>query len=126
MRVLIIEDDAIIGTDLEIASSDMGFSDIAFAMDEAEAIAMGKIAPPDLIISDIRLGSSGSGVRAVNEILRAAGAAVVFVTGLMDADEMDQSGGVVALGKPWNATRLQMAISQTVKQPAGVTVAWWR
>jgi DNA-binding response OmpR family regulator len=120
VRLLIIEENAIIGEDLELSALDLGFREIMRAHDEAAAIEMARANPPDLIVCDVRLGASTPGVRAVNEILRHGPAAIVFLTGLLPGNEIVvDDAGVAMLGKPFNTRGLQEAISRTTTKPAG-------
>lgn len=121
MRALIIEDNAIIGADLELSVADLGFSDVAVARNEIEAVETAKAAPPDLIVCNV--GPSDAGIRAVNEILRDDAAAVVFVGGLLPGNEIVVGAtGTVMLGKPCDVRRLRKAVSRAATQSAGSNV----
>jgi CheY-like chemotaxis protein len=123
MRVLVIEDDAIIGADLELCAADLGFKEVLAARDEAGAVAVAESSHPNLIICDLRLGPEGSGVRAANAILRQGPAAIVFVTGLLPGNELVvDKAGVVTLGKPCDVIGLKRAINRAVTRPAGSRV----
>lgn len=123
MRVLVIEDDAIIGADLELCAADLGFREVVVARDEADAVALAERAHPHLVICDLRLGPEGSGVRAANAILSKGPAAVVFVTGLLPGNQLVvDDAGVVMLGKPCDVSGLKKAINRAVVRPAGSSV----
>jgi two-component system, response regulator PdtaR len=70
LRVLIIEDDALIAMLLAELLAGMGHDVCASAATEAEAVIAATRYGPDLMIVDAGLGR-GSGVSAVEEILRA-------------------------------------------------------
>ncbi len=79
-RVLVIEDDAIIGMLYEDVLAEMGHSLCAIAMTGSQAVAAATKHKPDLIIADASL-RDGSGVDAVNEILRSRFVPHLFVSG---------------------------------------------
>ena len=69
LRVLVIEDDALIAMMLAEVLGDMGHEVCATAGTPAEAIAAARRENPDLVLSDVKL-RNGSGIDAVEEILR--------------------------------------------------------
>ncbi|MEP5731336.1 MAG: response regulator [Sulfitobacter sp.] len=79
--VMIIEDEAIIAMDIEAIVGDMGHRITGIAQTQAEAVALAKADPPDLILADIQLADNSSGIDAVNDILKALGKRpVIFIT----------------------------------------------
>src|SRR3954454_11694704 len=80
LRVLVIEDDALIAMLLTEMLAGMGHDVCATAATEAEAVIAATRYGPDLMIVDAGLGR-GSGVSAVEEILRAGPLAHVFISG---------------------------------------------
>ena len=78
LRVLIAEDDGLIATLLADLLVGMGYEVCASAATEAQAVAAALQHKPDLMIVDAGLGR-GSGIAAVEEILRAGPLAHVFV-----------------------------------------------
>ena len=70
LRVLVIEDDALIAMLLSELLAGMGHAVCATAATESEAVTAAARYRPDLMIVDAGLGQ-GSGVSAVEEILRA-------------------------------------------------------
>ena len=81
LRVLIAEDDALIAMLLAELLAGMGHDVCATAATEAEAVIAATRHGPDLMIVDEGLARGGSGVSAVEEILRAGPRAHVFLSG---------------------------------------------
>lgn len=79
LRVLVVEDDAVIGVLLAEMLEEMGHDVCAVEATEAEAVIAAARWHPDLMIVDVRLGE-GSGVAAVDEIHRAGPVPHVFVS----------------------------------------------
>ena len=76
--VLIVEDDAIIAIDMELAFEDAGFEVIGPAADEAQALALIRTRRPDFAALDwnLRTGTSAG----IAEALARVGTRFVFVT----------------------------------------------
>jgi len=117
LRVLVIEDDALIAMMLGEMLSDLGHQVCATATTPAEAIAAARQEAPDLLLSDVKL-RNGSGIDAVEEILRSRPVSHMFMTG-------DTAGlklrlpDAVAVRKPFSAAALAKAIEKAVE--AGAT-----
>jgi two-component system, response regulator PdtaR len=108
LRVLVVEDDFMIGTLLAEVLEGMGHDVCAIEATEAGAVAGALRHRPDLMIVDARLGS-GSGVSAVEEILRTRFVPHVFVSG--DALRVRvQKPDAVVMQKPYREPELAAAI----------------
>ena len=59
---------------------DLGHTVMGIAASQAEAIALARAKRPGLVLADIHLGEGGSGLSAVNEILKSIDVPVIFVT----------------------------------------------
>jgi len=80
LRILVVEDDVMIGELLAETLEDLGHTVCAVETKAANAVAAAARHHPDLMIVDVGLGEA-SGISAVNEILRAGFVPHVFVTG---------------------------------------------
>jgi len=78
--VLVIEDEPIIALDIAGIVRDLGHTVVGVAASQAEAVAMARAKQPGLVLADIHLGEGGSGLSAVNEILKSIDVPVIFVT----------------------------------------------
>jgi two-component system, response regulator PdtaR len=108
LRVLIVEDDAMIGLLLAELLAGMGHEVCATAATEVDAVTAAVRYRPDLMIVDGRLGH-GSGVSAVDEILRAGPLAHVFVSGDPGKIKARRPAAVV-VRKPFRQVDLVRAI----------------
>jgi CheY-like chemotaxis protein len=116
LRVLVVEDDAFIAMLLAELLAGMGHDVCATAATEADAVTAAMRYRPDLMIVDGRLGG-GSGVSAVEEILRAGPLAHVFVSG--DAGRIQaRRPGAVVLRKPFRQDELVRAIEKALAAAA--------
>jgi len=108
LRVLVIEDDALVAMLLSELLAGMGHGVCGTAASEVEAVIAATRYDPDLMIVDARLGR-GSGVSAVEQILRAGPVAHVFVSG--DAESVRRrKPDAIVVRKPFRETELARAI----------------
>jgi two-component system, response regulator PdtaR len=119
LRVMIIEDEALIALLFEDVLAELGHEVCASERTEAAAIAAAARCHPQLIISDARL-HEGSGIAAVNAIMKAGFIPHLFVSGdLIDRKLLNPAAGV--LRKPFDEKQLVDAISRAV-DPAIVLI----
>ncbi len=78
--VLIVEDEAIISTELSLIVKDLGHSVIGVARTSAEASAAASQRKPGLILADIKLADGSSGLDAVNAIIEDGLPPAIFIT----------------------------------------------
>ena len=81
VRVLVIEDEAVIALDVAKIVRNAGHQVVGIAATERAAVDLAKKHNPHLVLADIQLRDGDSGIAAVREILKAVSAPVIFVTG---------------------------------------------
>jgi CheY-like chemotaxis protein len=119
LRVLVIEDDALIAMVLAEMLSNLGHRVCATAATPGEAIAAARQEGPDLLLSDVKL-RNGSGIDAVEEILRSRPVPHMFMTGDTAGLKLRRPDAV-AVRKPFSAAALAKAIEKALE--AGRVVA---
>jgi CheY-like chemotaxis protein len=117
LRILVAEDDPLIGMFLGEALTEMGHEVCATESTQAETVAAAARCSPDLMIVDARLGD-GSGVLAVEEILRAGFIPHVFATG-DSATLRTLEAAAVVIGKPYHEPQLARAIERAMDTAPG-------
>ncbi len=113
LRILIVEDDAMIGMLLGEMLEAMGYSVCSIATTEDEAVRDALALAPELMIVDIQL-RKGGGASAVATISQSRDIPCVFVSG----DTSDSSGapaGAVMLAKPYDEAGLTAAMARVLK-----------
>lgn len=110
LRVLVVEDDAIIGALLAEVLADLGYDVCPVETTEAGAVAAAARSKPDLMIADVTL-ASGSGVSAVDQVCQAGPVPYVFISGDVFQAAMP---GAVLLRKPFRAADLVQAIGRAL------------
>jgi CheY-like chemotaxis protein len=116
LRVLVVEDDALIALLLAELLAGMGHDVCATAATEAQAVTAAARHRPDLIIVDAAL-ARGSGVSAVEEILRAGPVAHLFVSGDPGTVQALRPSAVV-VRKPFREADLVKAIESALNAAA--------
>ena len=116
LSVLVVEDDAVIGMLLAEMLAEMGHGTCAIAATEADAVAAAGRCRPDLMIVDARLGE-GSGIAAVDEILRSGPVPYLFASGNAPRVLALRPDAVV-LQKPFGEPDLALAIQRVLDDAA--------
>ena len=117
LRILVVEDDAMIAMLLAEMFAATGHDVCAIEATEAGAVAAAAQCRPDLMIVDARLGD-GSGVSAMEEILRTGFVPHVFISGDISTVRALKPDAV-AIQKPFDEFDLVRAIQRAL----GATVA---
>ena len=112
LRVLVIEDDALLGYVLGQVLEELGYEVVAIEATQAGAVAAAATTKPDLMIVDVHL-RSGGGMAAVSEICAARFVPHVFVTGDIAATKAKRPGAV-AIQKPYVEADLARAIGEAL------------
>jgi two-component system, response regulator PdtaR len=115
LRILVVEDDAMIGMMLTEMLEEMGHDVCSIEATEAEAISAADRCRPDLMIVDVLLGG-GNGVSAVTEILRAGPMPHLFVSGDISRIKALRPDAVV-IQKPYRESDLARAIQLALDTP---------
>jgi CheY-like chemotaxis protein len=121
LRILVFEDDAVIGGLLAETLVDLGHTVCAVETKAANAVAAAARCHPDLMIVDVGLGEA-SGIAVVKEILRSGFVPHVFVTG--DAlRDLSLGPDAILIQKPFRARDIVQAIQRALEAPARYGVA---
>ena len=116
LRILIVEDDPLIGPLLAEMLEDLGHFICGVEVDATDAVAVAALCHPDLMIVDVGLGEV-SGVAAVNEILSGEFVPHIFVSGnvLRNLGRLDPRA--ILIQKPYREAELVAAIQRAISSP---------
>ncbi len=109
-RILVVEDDAIIGQLLAETLVSLGHDVCAVEATEAGAVAAAALHRPDLMIVDVSL-ADGSGIAAMKQINRAVPVPHLFMSGHTRQAAVP---GAVLLTKPFREADLVQAIGRAL------------
>lgn len=84
MRVLIVEDEALIATYLEALVVSFGYEVCAIAASAPDAVASAALHMPDVALMDIRLARRTSGIDAAREIYSRQSLRCIFLSANLD------------------------------------------
>jgi DNA-directed RNA polymerase specialized sigma24 family protein len=114
-RVLIIEDEPIIGLDLTRVARELGHTVVGVAATRAEAVAMAREEKPGLVLADVRLADGSSGMDAAADILKSFDIPVIFITAfpehLLTGDRPEPA---FLITKPFREDAVQALIGQAL------------
>lgn len=113
MRVVVVEDEAIIAMALQASLAAMGYEVCAVAHSAAEANAAIAVHRPDLLTCDVDLGPGGSGVEVATKAYEDWGIRTLFISGNIDSALVQSTRSISPLGylaKPFPALRLVAAL----------------
>lgn len=112
-RILIVEDDAGVATDIEARLTSMGYRPSGRATSGQQALAFTKEQHPDLVLMDIGLRKGTDGIDAAEALLRRFHVPVVFLNPRPEdatRDDFEISGPFGLIRKPFHHRDVQSAI----------------
>ncbi|MCW8084507.1 response regulator [Roseococcus sp. MDT2-1-1] len=117
-RLLLVEDDYLIGLNAEMILTDAGHEVLGPATTADEAIALAEAARPDLVLMDIRLAEGSSGLEAAAEIFQRLGIRSLFVSAHADDRTREQGNREASpvgwLAKPYSSEELGRAVTNAL------------
>lgn len=115
VRVLVIEDEALIASHLDSIVAEAGHQVVANATTAEEARILFAEEKPNLVLSDVQLADGSSGVEAVDAITAESDVPVIFITAfpeLLLTGERPEPAFLI--GKPFRDETVRTAISQAL------------
>ncbi|WP_284943592.1 response regulator [Acidisoma cladoniae] len=114
LRIVLVEDDDLIGILLGAMLEGMGHDVVAVVATEDDAVAAAAHHQPDLMIVDVQL-REGSGPAAIARVLETGQVPHLFMSG---AALRTEATGVVVLRKPFLEKGLLQAMRRALEVPA--------
>jgi DNA-binding NarL/FixJ family response regulator len=121
-RILVVEDDFLVATEIEIALSNAGFDVAGVAADADEAVALAESKHPALAVMDVRLAGGSDGIQAALEMFRKLGIRCIFATAHDNQDSRERAKLAEPLGwlqKPYSMRSLVNAVRTALRQVYG-------
>ena len=91
IRIVVVEDEAVIAMDLEDRLSELGYDVVGSAASADKAIAIVALREPDIVLMDIQLSGKEDGVYASAKIKELYGTPVVFLTAYSDSEILERA-----------------------------------
>lgn len=114
-RILVVEDDALVGMALEALLTGLGYVIHGPVRTAEAAVQAARELFPDLILMDVKLADDRDGVEAAEAIRAERACPIVFVTAYGDPDmrrRMNRIAGIAVLGKPVSEPLVRMTLRQ--------------
>lgn len=102
LRVLVVEDEALIALELECLLDELGHVTVGIAGNSAEAIAMGRSTTPDVALVDIHLIDGPTGIEVARALSQDQRTTVVFMTANAKRIPKDFAGAIGVIAKPYS------------------------
>ncbi len=117
--ILIVEDDMIIGANLSMQLSNLGYDVTGIVPRGEEAIAHAKSNPPDILLLDINLKGSINGIETAKMIQEFCDVPIVYLTANSDEGTFEKAKEThprAFITKPFNKLNLQRTIALVEEQ----------
>jgi CheY-like chemotaxis protein len=121
-RILVVEDEPLIGAELEECIEDLGY-EVPRVIDSVDDIFPAyRECEPDLVLMDIKLKSFNDGIDAARRLRIISDVPIIFLTAFTDRDTRARAEAVCPaafLGKPLDEKLLAEEIRRALEVPRG-------
>jgi len=117
MKVLVVEDDPLIGSEFQEAISEAGYEVLGPARSMAAGLYLAQVNTPDLAVIDIGLAGTVNGIEGGRRLRAEFGLPIIFVSGRGDTGTRARAaeiGPQAFLEKPCSSRMLLQAIDQAL------------
>lgn len=121
LRILVVEDEALIALELESLLEDLGHIPVGVATNSQEAIALGRDTTPDLALVDIHLVDGPTGVEVARALSADPRILVLFMTANAKRIPDDFAGALGVIPKPYSERCVASALAYVAACRAGGT-----
>jgi CheY-like chemotaxis protein len=115
-RILVVEDEAIITADLRSKVERLGYRVCATAFSGEDAIRKADDTAPDVVLMDVRLRGSMTGLEAASHMRKRRDVPVIYITAyasvLADGAEMHEKP--LCLSKPFSSGELKKVLAAAI------------
>jgi two-component system, response regulator PdtaR len=117
VKILIVEDEAVVGLDLEARLEEEGYEIVNVVNNGSKAIEIYKSLQVDLILCDIKLIGNMTGIEAVQEMISFREAPVIYLTAQADRSTIEAAMKTYPsayITKPFSTESLKIAIDLAI------------
>lgn len=111
LRILVVEDEALILMQIETMLEEAGHHVVGTAMTAAEAIDLIGTCRPELVLIDLRLADGSSGLEVAQAIRDHDGITAAFMTANARQLDADMEGATAVIAKPFSETVLEASLA---------------
>ncbi len=116
-KILIVEDEMIIGANISLQLSKLGYEVTGLVSRGEEAISHVKHSRPDIVLMDIQLKGELDGIDTVNQMHREINIPIIYLTANADEENFERAKSTnpyAFISKPFKKLDLQHAIDLTM------------
>ncbi len=113
LRILHVDDDAIMGMQIKDLLEDEGYEVCDTASSGSEAIQSVRSNKPDVVLMDVKIKGGMNGIEAMREIRSFSQTPVIFLSGYKDTGTTENAiaiGKALFISKPFDPVKLIVAI----------------
>jgi two-component system, response regulator PdtaR len=117
--ILLVEDDFLVGMEVEAGLEEAGYQVAGVAATAEEALELAASHRPALVVMDIRLASERDGIDAALDIFRTLGIRSLFASAHVDAQVRARAEAARPLGwvaKPYRVETLLAAVGEALNE----------
>jgi len=111
LRVMIVEDQALLAMELELVLGDSGCDVVGCAMDTDSALAIAEREKPDLALIDMNLLDGMTGPEIARRMVSEHGAACVFLTANPEQIPDGFAGALGVVSKPFDESTIRAVVA---------------
>ncbi|QDA37020.1 response regulator (plasmid) [Paracoccus liaowanqingii] len=115
LRVMIVEDEALIAMDLEMTLEDLGAEVVCKATSASEAVRLARQHRPDCATMDINIHGDRDGVSAAIELYQMLGVRSIFVSAYGNPETRERATDAKPIGwisKPFSEAELKRTLDE--------------
>lgn len=118
-KILIVEDEMIIGANISLQLSKLGYEVTGIVSRGEEAISHVRHSRPDIVLMDIQLKGALDGIETVNQMHRENNIPIIYLTANTDEENFERAKSTnpyAFISKPFKKLDLQHAIDLTMER----------
>jgi two-component system, response regulator PdtaR len=118
-RILIVEDDLLVASQMEDSLTDAGFQIVGIASTGKEALQLAHAQSPTLVVMDIRLAGDLDGIDTALDLFRLHGIRCIFASAYSDQEAQRRAAPAAPLGwlqKPYTMASLTDKVRAAVSE----------
>lgn len=119
LRILIVEDEALLALQVECLVLDCGHEPVGHAMDSEEAVRLARATAPDLALVDVNLRDGPTGTVLMRALTGELGVAGLFLTANRRLLPPDFAGALGAMPKPFSEVGFEQALRYVAARLCG-------
>lgn len=117
MKILVVEDEFILATELSDTLESEGYEVVAVADNGREALGIFQAEAIDLVLCDINIKGDWDGIETVEKLIAQRPVPIIYLTALTDGETLERAKKTFPaayIPKPYHITNLRMAIEMAI------------